>query len=114
MADNSPGMMGQAIGVNKNLAELVKVMATAFPLHCSTGYFTMSAASSKVISDTNVKSGSIMLPMPVNGPAATLMASAHSLYVSARTAGTSFTVATADGVSAAGTEKFEYILVSLG
>jgi hypothetical protein len=36
------------------------------------------------------------------------MGSAKSLYVSAKTQGTSFAVTTADGTAAAGTETFDY------
>ena len=76
-----------------------------------TGTFTMDAAASKVISDTVVDSiHSRIFLMPHNAAAATLMAGASSLYISARTHNTSFTVATADGNNAAGTETFYYTI----
>lgn len=112
MADAA--LIGQAQGVNKNLAELVSVLRTAFPLHCNTGSFTLSAAATKTVVDTTIKAGSIVFLMPTNAAAATLISGAKSLYVSARTAGASFTVATADGTNATGTEQFEYIAVSIG
>jgi hypothetical protein len=112
MADAS--LAGPAQGINTNLGELVKTMRTAFPLHNNTGSFTMGAAATKVVADTTIKAGSIVLLMPTNAAAGTLMAGATSLYVSARTAGTSFTVATANAGNAAGTETFEYIAVTIG
>jgi hypothetical protein len=53
---------------------------------------------------------SVITLMPTNAAAATLMSGAKSLYVSTRTAATSFVVSTADGNAAAGTETFEYII----
>jgi hypothetical protein len=107
-------MLGQAKGVNQNLGALVQAFTTAFPLHSSTGSFTMAAAANKVITDATIKAGSIVLLMPANAPAGALMAGANSLYVSARAAGASFTVATAGGGNAAGTETFEYLAVTTG
>lgn len=78
----------------------------------STGSFTLAAAATTTVTDTNVTANSVVLPFPTNASAATLMAGASSLYVSAKTAGTSFTVATADGGNAAGTETFEYLIYS--
>jgi hypothetical protein len=112
MADTA--LIGQAAGVNKNLAELVGVIRTAFPLHSSTGTLTWAVAATKVVTDTSIKSGSIVLLMPTNAAAAAMVAGVHSPYVSARTAGTSFTLTTADGNAAAGTETFEYIAISIG
>ncbi len=72
--------------------------------------FTMAAASAKVVSDANVTATSVIQLIPTNAAAATLMGGASSLYVSARSAGTSFTVATANGVAAAGNETFSYTI----
>lgn len=66
------------------------------------------AAASTVVSDTEVHANSHIDFTPTNAAAATLMAGAKSIYVSARNAGTSFTVTTADGTNAAGTENFTY------
>lgn len=76
-----------------------------------TGTFTLSAAASTVVPNTSVTSTSIISLTPLNAGAATLMAGANSLYVSARTSGASFTVSTAAGGSAAATEQFQYLLV---
>ena len=76
-----------------------------------TGTFTLSAAASTVVPNTSVTSTSIISLTPLNATAATLMAGANSLYVSARTSGASFTLSTAAGGAAAGTEQFQYLLV---
>lgn len=116
--NNSPvadtTMVPHAIGVNSNLADIVKALSTAFPLHSSTGTFTMPASATQTVTDTTIKTSSIVLLMPTNAAAAALMAGSHSLYVSARTQAASFTVTTADGAAAAGTETFGYLAVSTG
>jgi hypothetical protein len=112
MADAA--LVGQAQGVNKNLGSIAEILRTAFPLHSNTGSFTLAVAASKTVTDTTIKTGSIVLLMPVNAAAATLMSGANALYTSARTAGSSFTVSTAGGGNAAGTEQFEYIAISTG
>jgi hypothetical protein len=76
------------------------------------GTFTLGAAVTTTVSDTDVTATSVILLMPTNAAAATLMGSAKALYVSARTVGTSFAVSTASGVAAAGTETFEYQLLN--
>ena len=72
--------------------------------------FTMAAAATMVIPDLDVTVSSIVIVSPLNAAAATLMGGTNSLYVS--TAGISpgvhFTVATAAGGNAAGTELFAY------
>ena len=81
------------------------------------GVFTMDAAATKVISNTNISSsnltnGSIYIQLtPLNSSAAALMGSAKNLYVSAASVATSFTVATSDSSSAAGTEVFAYSII---
>jgi hypothetical protein len=112
MADVS--MVTHAIGMNSNLGEIVKALAVAFPLHSSTGAFTMGASASQTVTDAAVKTSSVVLLMPTNPAAAMLLNSSHNLYVSARVQGTSFTVTTADGGAAVGTETFGYLIVSTG
>jgi hypothetical protein len=75
------------------------------------GSFTMGAASSHVVADIDVAADSIIALFPTNASGATLQAGAHSLYISAKSAGVSFTVATADAAAAAGTETFGYIII---
>jgi hypothetical protein len=74
--------------------------------------FTLSAASSKTISDTRATTTSFIGLSPQNASAATLQSGAGHLYVSPAdiVQGSSFTVKTADGSSAAGTEIFSYCI----
>jgi hypothetical protein len=74
----------------------------------ATRAFQLAVAATTVVSDTEVHANSHILMTPTNAAAATLMSGSKSLYVSARDAGTSFTVATADGTNAVGTENFSY------
>lgn len=62
-----------------------------------------------VVADTEVQAGCQPILMPSNAKAGAVMGSAQSLYVSARTAGVSFTVSTADGTNIAGSNaNFAY------
>jgi hypothetical protein len=74
------------------------------------GSFTMDAAATKAVANTSIVAASKVLLTPTNAAAAGLMAGVKSLYVSAKTANTSFTVSTADASSAAGTETFDYVI----
>lgn len=90
---------------NRLMGQMVQVISNLFPR--STGTFTMAAASSKVVTDANVTTSSyVPTPTPTNAAAATLMAGTNSLYVTLGTG--SFTVTTAAGGSAGGTETFSY------
>lgn len=89
---------------NQLMAKLVGIFSALFPR--STGTFTMAAASSKVVTDANVSTTSIITLVPTNAAAGTLMGSAKALYVT--TASGSFTVTTANAAAAAGTETFSY------
>jgi hypothetical protein len=75
------------------------------------GTFPLSAAVATTVPDTAITANSFIAIFPTNAAAATLMGSAKSLYESARVAGASFTVSTASGVAAAGTETFEYVRI---
>lgn len=93
---------------NRNMSLLITTITGMFPR--STGTFTCAAAATTSVADANVLSTSTILLMPTNAAAGTLQAGTTHLYLSARTAGTSFTVATASGGSAAGTETFLYAI----
>ena len=115
MTDSSSGsMIGQAMGVNRNLAEIASILRSAFPLTAVQGTFTCSAAASTVVTDASVKATSVIVITPTNAAAGTLQGAATCLYLSARTADTSFTVTTASGGAAAGTETFQYLIVNVG
>lgn len=74
------------------------------------GSFTLAAAATTTITQPAVTANCQVVLTPTNASAATLMGSAKSLYVSAKVAGTSFTVATASAANAAGTETFAYAI----
>jgi hypothetical protein len=57
-----------------------------------------------------VKANSVIQLTPANASAGTIMGSAKSIYISAIVAGTSFTLTTASGTAAAGTEQFYYTI----
>lgn len=95
---------------NQLLAQIAQAIQAVFPR--ITGSFTMANAASKVVTQTAIAANSIVTLSPTNAAAGTLMAGANSLYHSANTAGASFTVATAGGGSAAGTETFNYIVTN--
>jgi hypothetical protein len=77
------------------------------------GAFTCSGtAAATVVNDPVVMATSVITLTPTNAAAATLMGSAKCLYVSAKTADTSFTVTTASGVAATGAETFDYTIVN--
>jgi NAD(P)-dependent dehydrogenase (short-subunit alcohol dehydrogenase family) len=96
-----------------NLAQLNNTLAVFLGVTGTGGAFTMAAAATLVVPNALVTAGSIILLTPTNAAAATLQGSNESLYISAKAAGVSFTVATAAGTSAAGTETFSYIIVNL-
>jgi hypothetical protein len=75
------------------------------------GTFTMPAAATFTINQTSIKSNSVIQLNPTNASAATLQGSAKSLYTTI-SAGTSFTVNTADGAAAVGTETFSYSILT--
>ena len=75
-----------------------------------TGTFTLAAAASTVVTQPGVKATSVVVLTPTNAAAATLMGSAKALYVSAIVPGASFTVSTASGGNAAGTEVLQFAI----
>lgn len=96
----------QLQGIVRQLTALVQAIngRTTF------GTFTMPVAASLVVPNTAVKGNSVVSLSPTNISAGTLMGGARSLYISALSAGTSFTVATANAANAAGTETFTYTI----
>lgn len=125
MADDNPiggdlsGIVGQIAIGNQNLSAnfqaLIAALAAIFPQVSSItgGSFTCAAAATTTVTQTLTTANSYIVPIPTNAAAGTLMAGATSLYLSARTANTSFAFTTANGAAAAGTETFIYLLVNL-
>lgn len=95
----------QLQGIINQLSAWVK----AFTGRMVSGSFTLSSAPTTTIANSSIQAGSILSGLlPLNAAAATLTGSSKSLYLSSISPGVSFTVATADGTNAAGTEKFQY------
>lgn len=95
---------------NQNMGQLIVAIQGTFPR--IVGSFTLDAAATKAIPQTSVLANAIIIAFPSNASAGTLQGSAKALYVSAISPGVSFTVATASGGNATGTEQFSYILVN--
>ncbi len=93
---------------NTLLTQVVRILDGFFPR--ATGTFTMAAAASKVVTDANVTAASFITLTPTNAAAGTLMAGANSLYVTVGNG--SFTVTTAGGGAAGGTETFSYAVLN--
>lgn len=96
---------------NQILSQLVTALQSIVPRVAGT--FTLAAAATTTVPQTATTSTSFIQLTPLNASAATLMGSAKALYISARTQGSGFTVATANAAAAAGTEQFQYTLVNL-
>jgi hypothetical protein len=76
------------------------------------GNFICAANANTTVNNASVTAASVILLMPTNAAAGTLMSGATSLYTSARVAGTSFTLTTANAAAAAGTETFFYVILN--
>lgn len=93
-------------GITRVLNSWVK----AFQGRITQGTFTFPAAATVTVAQAAVQANSNISLTPQNAAAGTLVGSSKSPYVDVATIvpGTGFTVKTADGTSAAGTEKFQY------
>lgn len=100
---------------NQNMSQLIATIAAVFPrvTTITGGTFTLGAAATTTVAQPSTAANSVIIPFPTNAAAGTLMGSTKHLYISARTANTSFAVSTASGVAAAGTETFLYLLVTI-
>lgn len=94
------------------LSAIEQALRAVFPR--VSGTFTLGAANSTTVTQANIQANSMVFFTPTNAAAATLMSGAKSLYhdVASNVAGTSFKVKTADGNNAAGTETFEYFVLT--
>lgn len=104
------GIIRQLTAGNANSLTLIAAIKAAFP-SISNGTFTFGAAATVVVAAPQVTATSQILLIPTDASAATLVGSAKSPYVSARSVGATFTVSTASGGAAAGTETFNYLMV---
>lgn len=89
---------------NRLLGQLITAIQNLSPK--TTGSFTLDAAASTVVTNAYVTAASFIVLTPTSASAGTLQGSAKCLFVTA--ADGSFTVTTASGGSAAGTETFAY------
>lgn len=95
-------------GIIRQLTAWVK----AFQGRQTFGSFTLAAAATTTVTQPAVQANSYIDLAETNASAGTLQGSAKHLYISAIAPGTSFTVATASGVAAAGTETFSYLITT--
>jgi hypothetical protein len=94
------------------ISQLSAIYSALIGIFRNTGTFTMGAAATTVVTNAGIQANSQIILIPTNAAAGTLIGSTKSPYVSARSVGTSFTVATASGVAAAGSEQFFYVVVT--
>lgn len=109
----TPSQSAGATDVVTQLQNIVRQLASlvqAIKGRVTSGNFTLAAAATTTITQPAVQSLSAITIIPTNASAATLQGSAKALYISAKVAGTSFTVATANAAASAGTETFSYTI----
>lgn len=95
-------------GAVQNLSQINTTLQNTFPR--INGTFTLSAGTTTVVTQSSIAASGIPLLMATNATAALTVRTA-GLYVSAVTAGASFSVSTQNG-TAVGTETFKYIVVN--
>jgi hypothetical protein len=93
----------------KDIAVAINKLSTIWR---SLSTFTLTAAPSTTVSNASVRANSLIVLQAMNASAGTLQGTAAHLYVSNLVTGTGFTVTTANGSSAAGTEQFAYAVVN--
>lgn len=96
----------------QNIVRQLSAWVSAFAGRSVFGTFTLGAAVDTVVAQPAVQANSIISWVPTNAAAGTLAGSAKSLYVKTIAPAASFTVSTASGVAAAGTETFSYIVTT--
>lgn len=101
-------LKANGLNLSRALVNINTTLGGAFKRYFGT--FTLSAAAATTVTDTNVAANSYIGWTPTNAAAAGVEGSSKKLYISARTAGASFQVTTGDGVAAAGTETFTYVI----
>ena len=92
----------------QNIARQLGNWVAAFKGRSTFGSFTFPAAATVTVAQPAVAANSMITLTATNAAAGTLVGSAKAPYISAISPGISFTVATASGGNAAGTEIFQY------
>jgi hypothetical protein len=107
---NNYTVKGTATGIEYWYCQAAGTPGTWVP-NRAMGTFTLTAAASVAVADTAVIGTNTRITItPTNAAAETLQAGANAIGVTTKTANTSFTVTTAGGGSAAGTETFDYVI----
>ena len=101
-------LVTQLLGLNRNISALVQ----AYKGRISFGTVTLAAAATTVVPQTAVQSNSKISLTPTNAAAGTLVGSAKSPYISVKSPGVGFTIATANATNAVGTETFDYTVIT--
>ena len=116
--DGTLTLTGAPIKISQFKTELIKSSGypkmgkwTVFGSRTMCGSFRLISAATQKISDSSISAGSVILFVPTNKEAAVIMAGPKKLYISSKTAGASFSVTTADGTPANGTEMFDYVII---
>jgi hypothetical protein len=76
------------------------------------GTFTCDNDATTIVNNTSITANSLIYLQPTNDAAATLQGSTKCLYIYSKSAGSSFTVKTADATAAEGTETFNYWVIN--
>ncbi len=120
---SDPGFTGQYPGFDRgdssgaasiinntlqNIARQMGLWVAAYNGRIVGGTFTLTNATTTIVSQANVQAGSVIIPFATNATAALTMRT-NGLYISARTAASTFSVSTQNG-SALGTETFGYVI----
>jgi hypothetical protein len=99
-----------AVSQLQNIARNLSLLVLAFKGRPTYGSFTMAAAASTVVAQPAVQANSFIALTATNASAGALVGSAKAPYVSSISPGVSFTVSTANGGNAVGTETFSYVI----
>lgn len=110
---SSDDMASIGRAIVENLAQLNSTFLAFLGVSGICGSFTFTAAASVVVSEPLVTANSFIFLQATNAAAGTLVGAATSPYISARSAGVSFTVSTANAAAAAGGETMNYLLINL-
>jgi hypothetical protein len=95
-------------GAVTNLAALNSTLIAAFPR--ISGSFTLSAATTTLVTQSAISASSLVFWSPTNGTAALILRT-NGLFHSANTPGSSFSLATQAGSATSG-GTFEYFVIN--